>query len=268
VGLPEPVSISTTKVAKMLMSRTQGEQKNVNKVPPTPGVSNLQSEVVAAKPLANLNERFDQSKKTLGSGMYGIVRETDTGTVVKKGDIGENEVSIQKKLSDVKGVPKVYGVEYLSGPNGKGERGGIIEMEKASGKPLIELVSKSDHNIRGAEATKVLEDYMRLRKELHTRGISHGDMHDSNVTWDGKRMGLIDFGNSKEGYKSALSEALGTLGVDHAKYIIGDLKDWGAMSPREVRFQQNLASIKERAAKPDLTEPEAKTLVEALYNGI
>lgn len=220
------------------------------------------------QPSVNLEERFSQSTKTLGSGMYGVVRETNTGTVVKKGDLGENEVTIQNKLSDVKGVPKIHGVQYLSAPNKSGERVGVIEMDKASGTPLIDLTSKSNHGIKGAEATKVLDEYMRLRKDIHTRGISHGDMHDSNVTWDGKRMGLIDFGNSKQSYKEALGEALGTQGVDHAKYLVGDLKDWGAMSPREVKFQENLANIRERAMKPDLTEPEAKTLVEALYNGV
>jgi tRNA A-37 threonylcarbamoyl transferase component Bud32 len=200
--------------------------------------------------------------------MYGVVRETDTGSVIKKGDIGENEVSIQRKLADIKGVPKVLGVEYFPGSARGGEKKGIIEMQKANGTALIDQTSKSDHKVKGAEASKALDEYIRLRKDIHTRGIAHGDMHDANVTWDGKNMGLIDFGSSKEGYKAALAEALGTGGVDHAKYLMSNLKGWGASSPKEEKLQSNFGKVQQKATKKDLTEDEAKKLIEELYDGI
>jgi hypothetical protein len=76
-----------------------------------------------------MKDRFAQSKKTLGSGMYGIVKETEAGTVIKKGTIGANEVEIQKRLAEVNGVPKVLGVEYSSDRDKDNEeREGIIEM--------------------------------------------------------------------------------------------------------------------------------------------
>ena len=220
------------------------------------------------KPQASMTDRFAQSKKTLGSGMYGIVKETDTGTVIKKGTIGANEVDIQKRLADVPGVPKVLGVEYSSDPDGSGERKGIIEMEKANGRALIDQTAKSDHSIKGDEASKVLDEYIRVRKDIHTRGVAHGDMHDANVTWDGKTMGLIDFGSSKVSYKAALAEAIGGDSTDHAKFFIKFLKEDGANSSKEQRFQANLTKVAERASGADVDENGAKQLLKELYNGI
>ena len=216
---------------------------------------------------ANLSERFAQSKKTLGSGMYGTVKETDKGTVIKKGDLGVNEVDIQRKLADVRGVPKVRAVEYLSEPR-NGERRGIIEMDKANGRALIDITSKSDHNVRGEEASKVLDEYLRARRDIHTRGVAHGDMHDANVTWDGKRMGIIDFGNSKASYKDALNEALGVGGVDHAGPLIRSLVSDGASSSRLARLESNLERVRGKANNPNLTEDQAQSLIGEIYDGI
>jgi tRNA A-37 threonylcarbamoyl transferase component Bud32 len=216
-----------------------------------------------------MKDRFAQSKKTLGSGMYGIVKETEAGTVIKKGTIGANEVEIQKRLAEVNGVPKVLGVEYSSDRDKDNEeREGIIEMEKANGRAIIDQTMKSDHAIKGDEASKVLDEYLRVRKDIHLRGVAHGDMHDANVTWDGKTMGLIDFGSSKVGYREALGEALGTRGVDHAKFFVDMLKKDGASSPKEQKFQANLAAVAKKSQGAELTEPQAKALIEELYNGI
>jgi hypothetical protein len=216
----------------------------------------------------SISDRFAQSKKTLGSGMYGTVKETAEGTVIKKGTIGGNEVDIQKRLADVTGVPKILGVEYSSDPNRDGERKGIIEMEKANGLALIDQTSKSDHNIRGDEASKVLDEYFRVRKDIHTRGVAHGDMHDANMTWNGKTMGLIDFGSSVVSYKEALGEALGTRGVDHGEFFIKYLKQDGAISTKEQKFQSNLARVSKITQGKDISEQQAKQLITELYNGI
>lgn len=222
-----------------------------------------------AQPQASMKDRFAQSKKTLGSGMYGIVKETESGTVIKKGTIGANEVDIQKRLAEVNGVPKVLGVEYSSDRDKDNEeREGIIETEKANGRAIIDQTMKSDHAIKGDEASKVLDEYLRVRKDIHLRGVAHGDMHDANVTWDGKTMGLIDFGSSKVGYREALGEALGTRGVDHAKFFVDMLKKDGASSPKEQKFQANLAAVAKKSQGAELTEPQAKALIEELYNGI
>jgi len=255
------VSPAVAKVANMRMQGGGGGSATS-----TPAAAPA-AKVETKQPTANLGERFAQSKTVLGSGMYGVVKETPQGTVIKKGDLGEREVEIQKRLADVKGVPKVRAVEYLSEAR-NGERKGIVEMDKASGRALIDLTSQSNHNIKGSEASKVLDEYVRARKDIHTRGVSHGDMHDANVTWDGKNMGIIDFGNSRVGYKEALNEALGVGGVDHAGPLIRALRSDGASSSRADRLESNLERVRSKANNPNLTEDEAKSLIGEIYDGI
>lgn len=248
-------------------SQTAAQVPNADK--PSPLQPSQEKKEEDPQNKVSMGDRFAQSKKTLGSGMYGTVKETAEGTVIKKGTIGANEVDIQKRLADVVGVPKILGVEYSSDVNRDGERKGIIEMEKANGKALIDQTSKSDHNIKGDEASKVLDEYFRVRKDIHTRGVAHGDMHDANMTWDGKTMGLIDFGSSVVSYKEALGEALGTRGVDHGEFFLKYLKQDGAVSAKEEKFQSNLARVSKIAQEAgDLDESKAKKLIEELYNGI
>ena len=41
-----------------------------------------------------LGKRFKESKKEIGEGSYGAVKETAEGTVIKQGMIGKNEIAI------------------------------------------------------------------------------------------------------------------------------------------------------------------------------
>lgn len=234
-----------------------------------------------------LRKRFKESKKVLGQGSYGEVKETAEGTVIKKGYIGKQEIEIQKKLADVDGVPKVIGVAYTSKPfaDRNGDRMGVVEMEKASGPALMQQQFKLDHNIKGATATKVADQYIKLRKELHTRGVAHGDMHEGNLTWNGKKLGVLDFGLSKTGSKAALQEALGTKGNDirAAGVLDGLRRDGGKSGKALTQFSKNLIKIEKKLGIYDeygpnpgavmakinkMSDKQAQSLLEELYDGV
>ena len=57
----------------------------------------------------------------------------------------------------------------------------------------------------------MLDEYINVRKEIHTRGIAHNDMHPMNFFYDqgSKKGSLVDFGLAQVDSRAALGEALG-----------------------------------------------------------
>lgn len=228
-----------------------------------------------------LGKRFKESKKEIGEGAYGAVKETAEGTVIKQGMIGKNEIAVQQRLADVEGVPKLIDHAYTSKPfaDRNGDRKGIVEMEMAKGKDLFSQQVKLDNpDTTGANATKIQNEYIRLRKDLHTRGVAHGDMHEGNVTWNGKKMGVIDFGLSTPTYKAALDEALGSFGMTQlggrmimdprGEGVFDGLRRNGASQTGKVaRLQRRAEQIRKKAGGA-ITEKRAQQLIEELYDGI
>ena len=228
-----------------------------------------------------LNKRFKDSKKEIGEGAYGAVKETAQGTVIKKGMIGKDEITVQQKLADVDGVPKLIDHAYTSKPfaDRNGDRKGIVEMQKARGEELMKQQFKLDNPATtGQNATKIQDEYIRLRKDMHTRGVAHGDMHEGNVTWDGQKMGVLDFGLSKPTYKAALDEALGTFGVAQVGgRMVGDFRSQGffdgsrrngaSTTGKVAQLQRKVEQIQKKAGG-SITEKRAKQLIEELYDGI
>ena len=289
--------ISKKDAAKALAAKARKEEtkksapkkKRVTKsVPPEMKAGALQ--ISSSKPekieedgAKAMRKRFKDSKKELGAGAYGAVKETAEGTVIKQGYIGKNEIAVQQKLADVDGVPKLINHAYTSKPfaDRDGDRKGFVEMQKARGDSLMSQQFKLDNPaVKGANATKIQDEYLRLRKELHLRGVAHGDMHEGNITWDGKKMGVIDFGLSKPTYADALREALGTF--DMAPGLIGGrpafdprgqgvldgLRRDGGNSAKMKQLQRKVESIQKKAEGRTITEKRAKQLIEELYDGI
>ena len=219
---------------------------------------------------AAMRKRYKESKKELGEGAYGAVKETAQGTVIKQGFIGKNEVEVQRRLADVDGVPKLINHAYTSAPQQgrNGDRKGFIEMEKAGGKDLITQQMRLDNPaVKGANATKIQNEYIRLRKDLHTRGVAHGDMHEGNVTWNGKKMGVLDFGLSTPTYKAALTEALGTFNRDpRAAFFFDGIRRDGANTAKANKLERKVEQIRKKAGGA-ITEKRAQQLIEELYDG-
>lgn len=258
------------------------EKPKSNKAKAKEMAATARKEAAAETGKESLRGRFNDSKKVLGEGSYGEVRETASGTVIKKGMIGPKEVEIQQKLSGVDGVPKIINVEYSSKPfkDRNGDRMGIIEMEKASGKSLMEQQFKLDHDLKGATATKIGDQYIKLRKEIHLRGVAHGDMHEGNLTWNGKKLGVLDFGLSKTGSKEAFKEAMGTKGNDirAAGVLDGLNRDGGKSGKAQTQFSKNLAKIEKKLGIENpwelngkiakMSDKKAQSLLEELYDGV
>ena len=217
----------------------------------------------------SLSSRFDGSKP-LGEGGYAQVRVTSDGSIIKKGEIGKEEVAVQKKLEGVDGVPKVKGAE-----------GNILEMERARGKPIMdsdfmdEAMGSGSSKKTGAAA----EDVVRIVKETHQRGVSHGDLHDGNVfiTNDGKA-GLIDFGMARASNASALNEGLG-FGRGSKSGWMEDMTGGGNAGPRYTQLKSNQEKVgkairdagfdtNKDLGEQGMSSAQAKGFIDQLYDGV
>ena len=141
-------------------------------------------------------------------------------------------------------------------------------MEKARGKDLMSQQMKLDNPaVKGDNATKLQNEYIRLRADIHRRGVAHGDMHEGNVTWDGQKMGVIDFGLSKVGYRAALNEALGTFGADpRSAFALDGFRRDGANTAKASQLERKVEQIRKKAGGA-ITEKRAQQLIEELYDG-
>ena len=224
-----------------------------------------------------MRARFKESKKELGEGAYGAVKETAKGNVIKKGYIGPEEVEIMKALADVEGTPKLVDHAFTSAPfaDRNNDRMGLIEMSKMKGKPLIEV----EDSFSPKQAQLASEEYIRLRRDMHTRGVEHRDMHEMNFFFDPatNKGGVLDFGLSRRSSKGALEEALETGRDIRGQFLFGPLIDKGGSGPRYARFKKNRIAVNEelrsRGYDPtkvlkNMKPKEAKEFLAKLYDGV
>jgi hypothetical protein len=189
----------------------------------------------------SLGGRFN-SAKPLGEGGYAQVRTTEEGTVIKKGEIGKQEVEAQKKLEGIDGIPKV-----------KGHEGNLLEMELAKGRPLMD--SDLMYDGPSKETKAAADEFIRLNRDIHRRGVSHGDLHDGNFFYDegSGKGGLVDFGMARISPVSALQEGLGLSSNAKSGFILSELagppREGGSRSnagPLLTRFEENRNAVAER----------------------
>ena len=244
------------------------------------GAKEKNAKKAKAKPATGedaMRARFKESKKELGEGAYGAVKETAKGNVIKKGYIGPEEVEIMKALADVEGTPKLIDHAYTSAPfaDRNNDRMGMIEMSKMKGKPLIEV----EDNFSPKQAQLASEEYIRLRRDMHTRGVEHRDMHEMNFFFDPatNKGGVLDFGLSRRSAKGALEEALETGRDVRGQFLFGPLIDKGGSGPRYARFKKNRIvvnkELRSRGYDPtkvlkNMEPKEAKEFLAKLYDGV
>jgi hypothetical protein len=157
----------------------------------------------------NWKESKESGSKTLGQGSFGTVIQTPDGKVAhKRGDIGEEEAALIKKVGEAGIGPKLIGAE-LNGPgiSGRGTRLGRLAMDVVKGEPLGER--RPDSELHGRNASDI---YWETRAAVHRLGIQHNDLHHNNVMVgeDGKGK-IIDLGLAMDSPRAALSEALGAF---------------------------------------------------------
>ena len=235
--------------------------------------------------------------KVLGKGAMGEVKETNGPPpgVVKKGMIGQNEVAALKRLEDSGVTPKFHGgavtgkERKVSGGLGGHvtEQRGIIGMSRVPGLPY----SAVSYTLKPKEREKALEEYIRVRKEIHTRGVAHNDMHSGNFFYDTKtgKGGLVDFGLAQISPRAALVEALGTTTgrdwqasgmevgyskspvaqrlVDNARRVRAELNRMGVDSGGLPEIRSNDAKL-DRVFGRNVSDKDAERLIQMVYDGI
>ena len=149
--------------------------------------------------------------KTLGSGAYGqtkmgqdkdsVIKEPVEGT---KGRIGKHEMTAMETMDGTPGFPRLLQKDVTQRKDGEYE--GKIAVGLAKGKPLKDAKKEMTPE-QGQDTFRKL---IRMRKEMHQKGISHNDMHDDNIfVDDDNNATIIDFGEANVNPVAALGEALG-----------------------------------------------------------
>ena len=155
----------------------------------------------------NWNESVANGRK-IGEGGFGTVLSAGGNKVHKRGEIGEFEADILKKVGAADVGPKLLLAE-LASP--KDEKYGIkiangrIAMTKVDGKPIGS--AKADTQFAGKNAADI---YWKTMADLHRLGIAHNDAHIDNILIDKNGKGRwVDMGLAQMSPKAALAEAMG-----------------------------------------------------------
>jgi len=233
--------------------------------------------------------------KLIGQGAMGRVKLTEGPPpgVTKQGKIGEFEAAAIKKLEGSGVTPTLHGAtvsgqaKKVSGGLGGHvkEASGYLGMSRMAGKPY----GDQRWQMTPKEKEAAVDEYLRVRKAIHTRGVAHNDMHGGNFFYDKStgKGGLVDFGLAQVSPKAALIEALGTTNG----------RDWqagrmqvGDYNTRSVqRFVSNSQKVRDKMEKDfgvrvnaeirspmdrvngifgRMTDQDAERYINELYDGI
>jgi hypothetical protein len=228
------VEIEKARKALRAKPATTTEEAPGDRPPPPPGGS-----------ASNPEQAYLASTVELGRGMYGSVRLASDGLVVKRGVITQVEQRALQRLDGTGLTPGIKAVVLTAGPTayGKGKNGFVV-MDRAKGDVLTKWINDGGHGTE--ESREVFSAMLRARKELHSRGIAHNDMHAGNVFWDGKRMMVIDFGMARINPTAALIEGLGTA---RGKAFLGKVEEPGDYQSRSTIQALNRGNV--QSGNPD-----------------
>ena len=233
--------------------------------------------------------------KLIGQGAMGKVKLTEGPPpgVTKQGKIGEFEAAAIKKLEGSGVTPTLHGASVsgaakrVSGGLGGHvrEAQGYLGMSRMAGKPY----GDQRWQMTPFEKAKAVDEYLRVRKAIHTRGVAHNDMHGGNFFYDKttSKGGLVDFGLAQISPKAALVEALGTT---NGRDWQADRMSVGDFSTKTVRqFTSNAQQVRDdmrskfgvqpnldirspadriESAFGKMTDRDAERYINMLYDGV
>ena len=172
VELPEPVGVATSKVAGMVMAQRGGS-------PGTAGQGSSEPDY------GKWNEikRGNYGKVSISPDGTRAVKELLTDKDGKKGEFGEYEAQLAKRMGELGHSPRIH----RSTPD-------VLEMDIAKGEPLWKDYKRGEGEpkMNGAQATKAAASI----QALHKLGFAHGDMHALQFLVDGNNVKLVDYGLS------------------------------------------------------------------------
>lgn len=206
--------------------------------------------------------------------------------VVKRGDLGERELEILRRVGQAG-----LGPELIYGEIGRrketfasvGIHDGRVAMTRVGGKEIGRFSSPQE---RVGNST-VGDIYWRARANLHRLGIAHNDSHGDNIIVDSTgKPRFVDFGISQENPKAALSEAFGGIVskavIPSGAVIVGGLRkdvqstlvktsgisEKPSNQPTNLRrIFTNLASVKAHLRKLGLSNDEvAQVMASGIRN--
>jgi serine/threonine protein kinase len=155
----------------------------------------------------NWNESVANGRK-IGEGSYGTVLTAGQNKVHKRGEIGEFEADILKKVGAADLGPRLLVAEMAAPKSeqyGMKMADGRIAMTKVEGKPIGS--AKADAQFAGKNAADI---YWKTMADLHRMGIAHNDAHIDNILIDKNGKGRwVDMGLAQMSPKAALAEAMG-----------------------------------------------------------
>jgi hypothetical protein len=233
--------------------------------------------------------------RLIGQGAMGRVKLTEGPPpgVTKQGKIGEFEAAAIKKLEGSGVTPTLHGAtvsgqaKRVSGGLGGHvkEASGYLGMSRMAGKPY----GDQRWQMTPKEKEAAVDEYLRVRKAIHTRGVAHNDMHGGNFFYDKStgKGGLVDFGLAQVSPKAALIEALGTTNGRDWQAERMQVGDYNTRSVQ--RFVSNSQKVRDKMEKDfgvrvnaeirspmdrvngifgRMTDQDAERYINELYDGI
>lgn len=222
----------------------------------------------------NIDLNYEDLRE-LGSGAFGSAYlSKDKNHVIKDGKIGSKELKVLHKLKDSPYFPKLLNAAFRSPfSNQSSVRNnpyGASDMARSAGQENYPLDESEDwagptadgsyamstakggawanarNSLYGDEKSQRVANIWRAREALHRAGVSHNDMHASNVFVDDEgNPTILDLGLANDDPMSALQEALaGYTDQDYQMARAARFEDL----PRDLqdRMGQNIRGVTEK----------------------
>jgi tRNA A-37 threonylcarbamoyl transferase component Bud32 len=168
------------------LDRREAEKNKPPRQPRAPKATTTKNTVASEPDYTKWDEikRGNYGKVSISPDGTRAVKELLTGKDGKKGEFGEYEVQLAKKMGELGHSPRIYKATDKA-----------LEMDVAKGSPLWKGYQRGEDEpaMNTTQATKAA----RAIQALHKLGFAHGDMHSQQFLVDGNNIKLVDYGLSQ-----------------------------------------------------------------------